>query len=242
MFLFALIKLLLGFIDPINRFCINVLDKLYHFAAKGNSLWMLHVVGIQFQVKGEIPDHPAPIVVVNHQTWMDIPILHHIVTGHGPTLKFLIKRQLIWVPIVGWMCYALGFPRLNRGGNDQAKKQDLAAIKSASETLASEKDALLIFAEGTRFTPEKHANQQSVYKHLLTPRSGGLKIALSSVTDDTPVLDLTIIYKDGALNFWQCLGGALKNVDIVIAEHKAGEIIDPRKWLVERWLEKDKLF
>jgi 1-acyl-sn-glycerol-3-phosphate acyltransferase len=239
-FFFALIKLALGRIPVINNFVNTALEFFYRTAARGNSAWMLHVVGIRVHLTGEIPDHPAPIIIVNHQTWMDIPIVHHVVTDHGPILKFLIKRQLVWVPIVGWLCYALNFPRLNRGTGKNSRGKDFAAIESASATLANERGALLIYAEGTRFTSQKHLNQKSPYRHLLTPKPGGLKIALAAVPDDTPVLDMTITYPHQNIHFWECLGGANKDIYVDIQQYKAGEIDDVRSWLADRWQEKDE--
>ena len=237
-FFFGLIKLLFGKIPGVSQFCIRTLELLYRIAVTGNNLWMSHIVGVKCHVTGEIPSHPAPIIIVNHQTWMDIPVLHQTITRNGPTLKFLVKRELLWVPIVGWICYALNFPALRRGQGAEARQKDLAAIHSFSSALSSEPGALLIFAEGTRFTPVKQKNQNSPHKHLLKPRPGGLKIALERVPADTPVLDVTIHYH-GVTDFWQCLHGATRNVDVDIKQHTAVEIGDVRSWLAERWEEKD---
>jgi len=103
-----------------------------------------------------------------------------------------------------------------------------------------ERGALLIFAEGTRITEEKHRNQDSPYKKLLIPRPGGLKIALSTMPPDTPVVDITINYKGGETNFWKCLHGANRDIDIHIEEHNASEIVDARSWLHDRWKQKDE--
>ena len=240
MFAFALIKLLLGRINAVTRFCNLGLEICYRAAARINSLWMLYVVGVEINVQGDLPDHPSPIIVVNHQSWFDIPVMHHVITGHGIILKFLIKKQLIYVPIVGWMCYALNFPRLDRGSGPRARKKDFAAIESASSTLTNERGGLLIYAEGTRFTHKKHADQKSPYKHLLMPKPGGLKVALDAVTGDTPVVDVTVIYPH-APDFWRGLGGSTKNVKVIISTHKASDISDPRSWLMDRWQEKDAL-
>ncbi len=240
-FLLALLKLLLGKIPAALEIINFLTDRVYRTAANIDSLWMIKIVGVKFEVVGDLPDHPAPIIVVNHQTWFDIPILHYVVSWQGPILKFLIKRQLVWVPIVGWICYALNFPRLNRGGSAEARQKDYAAIESASSTLTREPGALLIFAEGTRFTAEKHDNQESPYKHLLKPRPGGLKIALSNAPADTPVVDITIDYGGGETNFWHCLHGANRNIRIVIRQHLAGDITDARLWLEDRWREKDEI-
>lgn len=225
------------------RHFLTVLTELcYRGAVFVHNVWMFSVVGVDMQVEGELPDHPAPIIISNHQTWMDIPVLHGVVTGDGgPIIKFLVKRELLWVPIIGWICYALGFPALNRGQGANAREKDFAAIQAFSKSLTTERGGLLIFAEGTRFTAEKHRNQKSTYTHLLTPRPGGLKIALATTPPGTPVVDLTIVYQ-GDTHFWRCLGGRTRVIKIVVRNYDSAEIGDVRKWLVQRWREKDAFF
>lgn len=238
-FLLALLKLLFGRIEAVNSAINSLIETIYRIAAATNSFWMVHIIGVRFTIDGHLPRHPSPIIVVNHQTWFDIPVLQHVVTGQGPVLKFLIKKNLIWVPIVGWICYALNFPRLYRGGGEDSREKDYAAIASASSTLSRERGALLIFAEGTRFTREKHKRQQSPFNHLLMPRPGGLKIALDAVDDATPIVDMTIDYQGGETNFWQCLNGANRDIRIRFETFSAGDIQDARNWLMARWAVKD---
>ena len=227
------------FETPYNA-CTKLIELCYKAAAAINSAWMVYIVGVNFNIDGDLPDHSTQVIVVNHQTWFDIPILQHVVTGQGPILKFLIKRQLVWVPIVGWICYALNFPRLNRGGGESAQRQDFNAIKSASSEMLKERGALLIFAEGTRITKAKHRKQNSPYKNLLNPKPGGLKIALSTMPTDAPVVDITINYNGGETNFWKCLHGANRDIAIYIEPHNAADIVDPRQWLHECWKQKDE--
>lgn len=235
---------LLRFLIPANTIRRGIsycTEGCYRGAVAVHNFWMFRVVGIDLQLIGELPDHPAPIIVSNHQTWMDIPVLHGAITGNGPILKFLIKRELLWVPIIGWICYSLNFPRLNRGKGHEARQKDLAAIQSFSASLNSEPGALLIYAEGTRFTPQKHENQASPYSHLLTPRPGGLKIAMQSIDSATPIIDTTIVY-EGETNFWRCLGGNTRSIKVYVRSYPAGEIKDVRSWLNQRWQEKDGFF
>jgi 1-acyl-sn-glycerol-3-phosphate acyltransferase len=238
--LFALLRLVMA-APGMRRSISAATEWIYRQAAAVHNFWMFRVVGIQLGIEGSLPDHPAPIIISNHQTWMDIPVLHGTITARGPILKFLIKRELLWVPIIGWICYALNFPRLNRGNGEGAREKDYAAIQSFSQTLNTERGALMIYAEGTRFTPQKHRNQNSPYRHLLLPRPGGLKIALESVPPETPVVDVTIVYR-GDTSFWHCLGGSTRSIKVVIRTYQATDIRDVRSWLTARWQEKDQFF
>ena len=228
--------------EPMREWINRCSEYCYRAAVSVHNLWMFNVLGMKLNIRGELPEHDSPIIISNHQTWTDIPLLHGAVTaGRGPILKFLIKRELLWVPIVGWICYALNFPRLNRGQGNDARRRDFTAIKSFSESLHTERGALMIFAEGTRFTEQKHKNQSAPYRHLLTPRPGGLKIALETAPEGTPIVDVTIIYR-GQTNFWHCLGGGTKDVDVIIRTFDSIETSQIRDWLDKRWLEKDSFF
>ncbi len=212
----------------------------YHAAVRVNSFWMRYALGIHVHMEGDIGDHPSPIVISNHQSWLDIPIIHHVVTDHGPIVKFLIKRQIMWIPIVGWLCWLLGFPRLHRGQGENARKKDYETIKAFSARSRTDPGAVLIFAEGTRFTEEKRGAQASPYRHLLKPRLGGLRIMKEAADPDTPIIDLTLMYR-GDSNFWECLHGSSPHVRVVIKQYRLGDIDNLGAWLNERWQEKEEL-
>ena len=259
----AIVKYLIG-ARLVQRSCNRILEAIYRAAVLLDSFWLTKILRIQINAEGMVPDHPAPIVVSNHQSWFDILVVQHLITGgfyrsashksyskkdaskkdasrkkeRSPIVKFLVKRELLWLPIIGWICYALHFPRLHRGQGTGARQRDYAAIETFSSSLQDDRGALLIFAEGTRFSEAKRRQQPSPYQHLLNPKPGGLKIALGNTPAETPVLDLTIIYH-GDTNFWRCLYGNTRRVSAFISETPAAEIADARAWLKTRWQAKD---
>jgi len=109
--------------------------------------------------------------------------------------------------------------------------------------------------EGTRFTPAKHAAQNSPYQFLLKPKAGGLALALHALGHRfDSLIDVTIVYPGGAPTFWQFLRGDVARVVVRIdrvpipAEFSAGDYAgDPavrkqvQRWLHEQWLRKDAL-
>ncbi len=236
----AVLRLLLPF-NSVRHLTFVVMDFLYRAAVYGNSFWMQKVVGIELVVTGEIGRHPSPIIICNHQSWFDIPVLQEIITGRGPIIKFLVKKELIWVPIIGWICLAMNFPRLNRGSGRDARRSDYSTIQSISMSLDDEPGALLIFPEGTRFTEQKKIRQESPYQHLLKPKTGGMRIIKDAASSNTPVIDITISYDRGVNNFWQCLHGEIKKIYITIDHFTMGEIDDPKHWLEERWSMKERI-
>jgi 1-acyl-sn-glycerol-3-phosphate acyltransferase len=211
---------------------------VYRSAVQIDSIWMLRVVRIKLEVKGEIPSHPSPIVIVNHQSWFDIPIVQEIISARGPRLTFLVKRSLVWVPVIGWICMLLGFPRLRRTGLLEDRALDLYAVSQAAKQGVAARHALLIFAEGTRFTPKKRSDQDSPFDHLLRPRVGGFAAACQNFPEGTPIIDLSIYY-DGSSHFWRCLGGATKVIRVNVSTHSLDQMMSADAFLNERWRAKD---
>lgn len=224
-----------------RSFWLGCLDRIYHAAIRFHSRWITHVLGVNVIVHGAVPQDPGEqlIVVSNHRSWFDIFVLHKLITGRGPIVKFLIKKELIYVPVLGWMCLALNFPRLNRGKSEVGRAHDYQTVMHAARTLNSEPGALLNFAEGTRFTRAKHDAQASPYEHLLKPRSGGLRIMLEALPD-ARIVDCTLAYPDDDLTFWQCLGGDLRVIEVWLDSLSAGEVGEVNAWLADRWRLKDE--
>ena len=155
----------------------------------------------------------------NHQSWSDIPIVQKVMNRKTPMLKFFLKQDLIWVPIMGICWWALDFPFMKRFSAEYIKKhpemrgKDLETTRKACEKFKTTPVAVLNFLEGTRFTPEKHDKQQSPYTHLLKPKYGGAAFVLSSMGEQMhTMLDITIFYPDGTPGFWDLLCGKVKTV------------------------------
>jgi len=119
-------------------------------------------------------------------------------------LKFLIKRELLWVPVLGWICLVLDFPRLNRRGDIESRKMDREVAQQAFLKQMDEAGALLLFPEGTTFSTEKRQARQVPHNTLLRPKQGGCNIILQAIANDsarnTQLLDISIRYKPGDAN------------------------------------------
>ena len=159
------------------------------------------------------------LVVCNHQSWVDILVLQYCLNRRAPFMRFMLKQQLIWVPVIGFAWWALDFPFLRRYGraellkNPQLREKDLQNAARACEKLKHVPVAMMSFPEGTRFTPAKHDAQNSPYRHLLRPRYGGLGQVLYSFGDALrSTIDVTIFYPSGVPTFWQLVSGQVKNV------------------------------
>jgi 1-acyl-sn-glycerol-3-phosphate acyltransferase len=143
----------------------------------------------------------------NHQSWVDILVLQHLLNRRIPLLKFFLKQQLIWVPIMGLAWWALEFPFMRRHTEEYLKKhpemrgKDQETTRKACAKYALIPTSVMNFLEGTRFTKAKHARQQSPYRHLLKPKAGGMALALNAMgTKFQAILDVTTGFLLGELH------------------------------------------
>jgi 1-acyl-sn-glycerol-3-phosphate acyltransferase len=217
---FAAVKLLLPFkrvrmhIDP-------VILSIAENWISGNSAWMRLTQRTEWITEGLNDLRPDQWYMVssNHQSWVDIFVLQHLLNRRIPLLKFFLKQQLIWVPVMGLAWWALEFPFMKRHSEAYLKKhpemrgKDQETTRKACEKFALIPTSVMNFLEGTRFTAAKHTQQQSPYARLLKPKAGGLALALQAMGDRfQSVLDITIYYPDGIPTFVDFLWGRMRRV------------------------------
>ena len=198
------------------------------------------------------------LLLSNHQTWNDILVLEKIFINRIPFLKFFIKRELLWIPVLGFSWWALDYPFMKRYSkkflkkNPHLKGKDLEATRKACEKFKSMPVSVMNFVEGTRFTRQKHKKQQSPYKHLLRPKAGGTALVLDALGHQLQtILDVTIYYPQGAKTMWQFFCGEVNEVvvrikKIPVTDDVLGDYFnDPefksrfQQWINDLWKKKD---
>lgn len=199
------------------------------------------------------------LIICNHQSWSDIPIMIFALIGRVPFYKFFLKQELIWLPLIGTTCWALDFPFMQRyskeelANNPELRGRDLAATRQLCAKLRGEPVSIVNYIEGTRFRPEKKAKQGSPYNYLLKPKSGGLAYVITNLGESLEaLLDITIIYPEGRQGFWQFLSGRLEKVVVRVeqraipphllhGDYQASESFreEFRQWVAGLWQEKD---
>lgn len=199
------------------------------------------------------------LVISNHQSWTDILVLQRVFHGKIPFLKFFLKRELIYVPLLGLAWWALDFPFMKRYSqhflkkNPHLKGKDIETTKKACEKFKHKPVSVMNFIEGTRFTEEKHNKQNSPFQRLLKPKAGGIGFVLQAMKGNlSKVVNVTIYYPDGEPNFLDFLSGKIKRVNIAIETQDIGDSlkgdyvndraykIQFQKWVNQLWLDKDK--
>ena len=252
----ALAKLLLPF-KPVRRVCDRLMNGLASRWVGNNNAWIAAVNPNGWDVQGVQGLHARGwyLVSSNHQSWVDILVLQRIFHGRIPFLKFFLKQELIWVPVIGLAWWALDFPFMKRGKGRGARHNDLRTTREACEKFKRIPTTVMNFVEGTRFTPAKHAAQASPYRHLLKPKIGGLGIALATMGGQfEALLDVTIVYPHGAPTFWHLLCGRIDAVIVRVQQHEIpAEMLDGDPigdkayrqrigaWVEAQWAEKDAL-
>lgn len=258
------IPALLKLIVPIQRFrvlCTRLIIAIAEAWVAGNVAWMTLTQDTRWRVDGtdRLAREGWYLVLSNHQSWVDILALQRVFNRRAPFLKFFLKQQLIWVPVIGLAWWGLDFPFMKRYSREyllrhpDKRGEDLRATRRACERFRYTPVSVMNFVEGTRFTQAKHDRQASPYRHLLVPKAGGVAFVLDAMGDAIHTLvDVTIAYPAGAPTFWQFLCGRVPEIHLVIdtrdipahlkgrdytadAEHRR----NVKEWLAGLWQDKD---
>lgn len=201
------------------------------------------------------------LMTCNHQSWVDTTVNQYFGLKRMPLTRFFTKWELMFIPFVGQAFKILGFPMMKRHSkaqiakNPALKNRDLEEARRACQQLLSQPFTLLNYLEGTRFTPEKHAAQQSPYQHLLKAKAGGLALALNILGDQIDAfVDMTIVYPDGVPGYGEFWLGDVNRIAVHLRKIEIPAWVlegnyedDPQyrhdfqQWVDDLWLEKDQL-
>ncbi len=100
--------------------------------------------GLRSEVRGTPPTGEA-IVAAKHQSFFDILLIFHAV----PRAKFIMKRELMYAPILGQYALRIGCVPVNRGKRGAA----IAKMKADVAKGAAQPGQLIIYPQGTRVAP-----------------------------------------------------------------------------------------
>ncbi|XKF16808.1 1-acyl-sn-glycerol-3-phosphate acyltransferase [Halomonas sp. BLK-85] len=228
-----------------------------------NLWWMRH--WLKTPLTEEVPDQLGDgqwwLIISNHRSWIDIFVLFMALHRRISMPRFFVKRALLWIPVIGQAFWALEFPVMRRYSREQmAKNPKLADIdRRATQRMCERaKDfpiSIVIYAEGTRFTPSKREQQQSPYRHLLRPKAGGIAQVLTLMGDQlSGILDVTVSYANPSPTFWGFLCGTEQAITLTVRRLEVPKwMLDTQyhaqpqdkerfhQWINALWQEKDAL-
>ena len=133
-------------------------------------IWWAKVIhGIHYEVIGKenLPSTPS-VVLCKHQSTWETLFLQKLL----PYQSWILKREILWIPFLGWSAFLLEPIAINR--QDRSKTKYI--IKEAIKRLQADR-WMIVFPEGTRVAPnEKHRYSK-----------GGAAISIASGRSIVPI-------------------------------------------------------
>lgn len=225
--------------------------------------WMKYIQRTEWDIVNEVELSLDQwyMVVANHQSWVDIFALFHVLRGKIPLLKFFIKKELARIPVVGQAWWALDYPFMQRHSpayvakHPEKANDDLNATRKACEKFSHTPTSIVNFLEGTRFTQNKHDRQKAPYTYLLRPKAGGIAFAIQALGERfSSMIDATIVYHDHPPSFWDLACGRVGKVSVRMRHvtipdqfiqmdymNNREDKKQFQQWLHSLWLDKDAL-
>lgn len=122
---------------------------------------------LDYRIEGRehIPAGPFVFYWKHESTWETLAPLLFV---HRPA--YVLKRQLLWIPLVGWPLARLGAIGINRGARRRATQQ----ILKQGKRLIARGHTVIIFPEGHRMPPGK--SRRYGLSGALLARAAGLPI------------------------------------------------------------------
>jgi 1-acyl-sn-glycerol-3-phosphate acyltransferase len=150
--------------------------RLGRMLAKVNP-WRLHITGTERVQPGGVY-----VVVSNHQSLADIPVISHVMID----TKWLGKAELFRLPVVGWMMKMAGDVPVQRGDRRKAAQAMMQCSRYVRERVS-----VVFFPEGTR----------SRDGEMLPFNDGPFRLA---IRDQVPLLPMVVEGSGSALprNTW----------------------------------------
>lgn len=135
-FVAFIVRIFTFFVDPYNRYPNAVMMFFGRSIVMLNPFWKRYYYGMEKLRDGE----HACIRVANHQSFLDMPLLATLPTN----MKWVSKKELFRIPIVGWLMSLSGHISVDRGAKGAAKslQKMVGPIRNGMSTM--------IFPEGTR--------------------------------------------------------------------------------------------
>lgn len=119
-----------------------------HRCSKIYSRWVFWtmgwMVGIRHEVRGEVPGGEV-LIAAKHQSFLDILMIYNAL----PRARFIMKREILWTPVIGFYAKRMGCVPIERGKRRAAITRMVADVKAGR----SDPGQLIIYSQGTRVAP-----------------------------------------------------------------------------------------
>jgi 1-acyl-sn-glycerol-3-phosphate acyltransferase len=187
----TIVIILVGLFDPYG--------KVVYEISRCWAWMILAISGVSLKVNGlsRIDSNRPYVFMVNHQSNIDIPVLVHSLPGFQ--LRWIAKKELLWVPLFGWAMWAAKHITVDRSDRFNA----LGSLKKAKQRMKAGV-SIVVFPEGTRSTDST----------LLPFKGGGFLLAVRA---QTPIVPVTISGSGAILpkGDWRLRRG---HVEVIVGE------------------------
>ncbi|XP_048396479.1 1-acyl-sn-glycerol-3-phosphate acyltransferase gamma-like [Stegostoma tigrinum] len=273
-----LIHLLLGFVFVVSGICINFIQlctlpiwpinkQLYrHLNCRlAYSLWSQLVLLLEWwsgtectlftnQATVDQFGKEHVIVILNHNFEIDFLCGWAMCERHGVlgSSKVLAKKELLYVPLIGWTWYFLEIVFCKRRWDEDRETvvNGLKALRDYPEYMW-----FLLYCEGTRFTEKKHRISMEVaeskglpkLKYHLLPRTKGFTTTVKYLRGTVAaVYDVTLNFRDNKNpTLLGILHGKQYHADMCVRRFPLEDIPEDESecaaWLHRLYQEKDAL-
>ncbi len=211
------------------------------------------------QVAEPSDDHPRPVVLLSrHVSTADtlLPLIAFAIPGRR-TVRYVLKRELLWDPCLDIVGQRVPNAFVRRGGLDRAG--DLAQVRRLADHLGPQ-DCIVLFPEGTRFTPERQQRvldrlakagddtrwtRARALRHVLPLRMGGLE-ALLDAAPATDLVWMSHVGLEGVTRMSSLVDGSLLGRSLRVVVHRVPAEQVPRDrdlravWLQDQWENVDR--
>lgn len=177
------------------------------------------------------------IVIVNHQSIMDIPLLFAVMKWLNlPHVRWIMKENIGLTPF-GWFSKQVHSAFVSRKNG----VKDIKAVTTCGEYAQNDHAAVVLFPEGTRFT---RTIQNSGLTHLRPPKVGGFECLVRTMPN-ADIVSITLCWtqngqgRHAARTVFDADGLVGKRVIIRTKRIEAASFENTKDWLQAHWLEKD---
>jgi lysocardiolipin and lysophospholipid acyltransferase len=248
--LFQILSLLLLVFGkgPFVRFNIHCKTLFANIVALGARICQNKII-----YSGDPMGQESGILMANHQSYLDIPILWMVTTQFGIAgwMNWFAKKSLQYVPGVGWGLTLAQAIFLKRNWS-----KDATTIKATFQTLIDAEVPFMvtIFPEGTRMKPTKFEQSRiyaqkrglPIFHEVLTPRPKGVWASIQGLSRGLEVIyDVSVKYPTkplcGPIEFFTTGGYKVK---VHCKKYRRNDLPqterDFNQWMFNCFAEKDK--
>ncbi|MEM6305059.1 MAG: lysophospholipid acyltransferase family protein [Pseudomonadota bacterium] len=108
-------------------------------------MWLARpLIGLRCEVRGTVPQGEV-LVASKHQSFLDIMMIFHAL----PEPKFIMKKQILWTPVIGQYTKRMQMIAVDRGKRGKAISQMIADVNAGRV----DPGQIVIYSQGTRAAP-----------------------------------------------------------------------------------------